>query len=340
MIVEDSLVVRNLLAHIIARDPRLMVAAAVASGEEALREIGRVRPDVVSMDIRLPGIDGFETTARIMSEAPTPIVVIADAIEDSLKISMNALKAGALSVVEKPRGLANADYEGVSRTICDQLYIMSDVSVIRRRMQRPVRAATQGDVASAETPAVLAIAASTGGPPALAKVLGDLPPDFPVPILLVQHMGAPFMEGFAAWLNTQVALDVRLARHSEVLAPGRVYVAPGDRHLTLGPQGMAMMTQDAPIMSQRPSANTLFDSVARNAGPRGLGVLLTGMGEDGATGLLAMRQAGGNTIAEDESTCVVFGMPGAAVKIGAARAILPLDMIGQRIMQILKAGVR
>jgi len=342
MVVEDSLVIRQLLAHIIARDPRLILAAAVASAEEALREMARVQPDVVSMDIRLPGMDGLEATRRIMAERPTPIVVIADAVEDSsLKISMNALRAGALSVVEKPLGVTSAGYDAVASTICTQLYIMSQVPVVRQRSFRwrpsdPSAALDREDGRATTRAAILAIAASTGGPPALAKVLGAFPADFPLPVLVVQHMGAPFMEGFASWLNGLTPLDVRLAQEGEVPTGGRVYVAPGDRHLALSSSGTLRISADAPVGSQRPSATYLFQSLARFAGPRGLGVLLTGMGDDGAQGLVDMRRAGAYTLAEDESTAVVYGMPAAAVQMGGARASLPLDLIAPRLLQLAR----
>jgi two-component system chemotaxis response regulator CheB len=340
MIVEDSLVVRQLLAHIISRDPRLTVVAAVASAEEALREMSRVQPDVISMDIRLPGMDGLEATRQIMSDHPTPIVVIADAVEDSsLKISMNALRAGALSVVEKPVGVSSAGYNAVASTICTQLFIMSQVPVVRQRSIRPAPSTPRSVVEAADLlkptlPGIMGIAASTGGPPALARVLGALPSSFPIPILLVQHMGAPFMEGFASWLNGLTPLEVGIARDQELPQPGHVYVAPGDRHLILSANGTMRLTADPPIGSQRPAATVLFQSMAKVAGQKGLGVLLTGMGEDGAQGLLAMRKAGAYTVAEHESTAVVYGMPAAAVKLGAAKAILPLDLMVPRILQL------
>lgn len=344
MLVEDSLVVRQLLIHIVGRDPRLEVVAAVASGEEALTAILEARPDVISMDIRLPGIDGLETTRRIMAERPTPIVVVADAIEDSsLRISMNALRAGALSVVEKPVATTNAGYETVATEICTQLRIMAAVPVIRRRpigAEWAGRAAGIGQPAPApawirsEPPSVLAIAASTGGPPALARVIGGLPADFPLPVLVVQHMGAAFMEGFAAWLNGVVGLPVTLARDGARAEPGRVYVAPGDRHLEWSAGGLLRISDAAPVAGQRPAATALFRSVARHAGPRGIGVLLTGMGEDGAMGLRDMRSAGAATVAEDESSAVVFGMPAAAIRLGAAGAVLPLDRIAAHLGRI------
>lgn len=348
MLVEDSLVVRQLLAHIVSRDPRLALAAAVDSGEEALREIHRVQPDVISMDIRLPGIDGLETTRRIMAERPTPIVVVADAIEDSsLKISMNALRAGALSVVEKPVGTGHRAYEAIADQICTQLRIMSQVPVIRRRPIGAERLSQPRDevrgpavsIPATQAPSVLAVAASTGGPPAFAKLLGGLPAGFPLPILLVQHMGAAFMEGFADWLNGVVPLTVVIAREGVRPLPGHVYVAPGDRHLGLTPGGLMTLLDEAPVGGQRPSATVLFRSVARSAGPRGLGVLLTGMGEDGAAGLLDMHLAGAATIAEHESSAVVYGMPAAAVRLKAAGSVLPLDLIAPRILRAVQPGL-
>jgi len=343
MVVEDSLVVRQLLVHIIASDPRLVVAAAVGSAEEALREIGRIRPDVISMDIRLPGMDGLEATRRIMSEHPTPIVVIADSIEDSsLKISMNALRAGALTVVEKPVGLSSDGYAAIASTICTQLYIMSQVPVVRQRSITPWRdtsAPRREPEWSMMRPSLMGIAASTGGPPALAKVLGALPTDFPLPILLVQHMGAPFMEGFASWLNGLTPLDVRLAQDQEIPVAGRVYVAPGDRHLLVSPAGTLKLSAEQPLGNQRPSATMLFQSMARSLGRRGLGVILTGMGEDGAQGLVELRQAGGYAVAEDESTAVVYGMPAAAARMGGVNVSLPLDMIAPRILRLARGEV-
>ncbi|MCJ2013288.1 chemotaxis-specific protein-glutamate methyltransferase CheB [Methylobacterium sp. J-076] len=347
MIVEDSLVVRELLRYIVSRDPRLELVAAVASGEEALSAIAGARPDVISMDIRLPGIDGLETTRRIMAERPTPIVVIADAVEDSsLHISMNALRAGALSVVEKPVATTHAGYESVAGEICTQLRIMAQVPVIRRR---PIGSEWSGRVALAtppsppvaafgQSPSVLGIAASTGGPPALAKVIGGLPADFALPVLLVQHMGAAFMEGFAAWLDSVVALPVALARDGQRAEPGRVYVAPGDRHLELGSNLVMRVNESAPVSGQRPAATVLFRSLARQAGAAGIGVLLTGMGEDGAVGLADMHAAGAQTVAEHESTAVVYGMPAAAVRLGAARAVLPLDRVAGHVMRLAMPG--
>ncbi len=347
MIVEDSLVVRELLRYIVSRDPRLELVAAVTSGEEALAAIASARPDVISMDIRLPGIDGLETTRRIMAERPTPIVVVAGSVEDSaLHISMNALRAGALSVVEKPVATTHKGYEIVANEICTQLRIMAQVPVIRRRpigaewSGRPTAPPAPAAMPSVfgQTPTVLGIAASTGGPPALARVIGALPESFPLPILLVQHMGPAFMDGFAAWLDSVVALPVGIARDGERAEAGRVYVAPGDRHLELGSNRILRVVDSAPVSGQRPAATVLFRSMARQVGGSGIGVLLTGMGEDGAVGLADMHAAGAQTVAEHQSTAVVYGMPAAAVRLGAARAVLPLDRVADHVLRLAMPG--
>lgn len=332
MVVEDSPVIQGLLRMIIAADPRLEVCSVCPSGEAAIAALPEVNPDVISMDIRLPGIDGLETTRLIMSRSPKPIVVIADAVEDSsLRISMNALRSGALSVVEKPAGFSHAHHAEIAETICTQLYIMSQVPVIRQRpLQRPSmpdRPALRGQGGGNGRPSIAGVVASTGGPAALARVLGGLPADWPIPVLVVQHMGAAFMPGFAAWLDGIVPMQVGLAVSGQTPMPGQVYIAPGDQHLTLGTDGRLQLMRGVPVNSQRPSGTVLFQSLAQTYGSRALGVLLTGMGEDGADGLLAMRRAGALTVTEDDTTAVVYGMPQAAVKLGASVLSLPLDRI-------------
>jgi two-component system chemotaxis response regulator CheB len=340
MVVEDSPVIQHLLGFIIGADPRLEVCGTVPSGEAAIEAIPRLRPDVISMDIRLPGMDGLEATRIIMSRHPTPIVVIADAVEDrSLRISMNALRSGALSVVEKPAGFAHADHATIADTIRTQLYIMSQVPVIRQRDFAWRANAAEAPAGEERRPGhigkprIAAIVASTGGPAALARVLGALPEDFPLPILVVQHMGPAFMIGFAAWLDGIVPMPVSIAAHGHMPRAGHVHVAPGDQHMTLDTDGTLRLGREPLVNGQRPSGNVLFTSMARVLGPRALGVLLTGMGEDGAEGLLAMRRAGAMTIIEDETTAVVYGMPGAAARLGAAALSLPVDRIAERIQR-------
>lgn len=351
LIIEDSPVVQELLCHIVGQDPRLEVTGVAASGEQALRMLDRIHPDVVSLDIRLPGMDGFQVTQQIMRHRPTPIVVVASASTDAA-MPMKALQAGALAVVEKPGGLSRGDYQALSRHLCTQLYSMSQVKVIRQRIARPERgpplrgngrmpAPADGPSPFASAPAqrvykALGIATSTGGPNALVKLLGGLGALPPLPVLLVQHIGAPFVAGFASWLGSVCPFPVVVAENGAFPVPGTIHMAPGDRHLSLTPTGRIVLTDDPPQCGQRPSGDVMFEAMAATYGPGGLGVILTGMGEDGARGLLAMRRAGAYTIAEHASTAVIHGMPGAAVRLGAALEELPLDDIPARLLHLVQ----
>jgi two-component system chemotaxis response regulator CheB len=335
LIVEDSKVIQEFLEYIIGQDPRLEVVGAVTTAEEALRILARVSPDVISMDIRLPGMNGFEATRRIMSERPTPIVVVSASVEsEDLKITMNALQAGALTVLEKPTGTTSADYEALSQRLCTQLAIMSQVKVVRRRAStvpapRPERRATalRGDYR------MLGVVSSTGGPAALVHLLGSLGPGFRLPIALVQHITSSFLEGFAAWLEGACPFSVVIVKQRTRLQPGTVYLANRDRHLrVLG--GYGEVDGGDPVCAQRPSGTVLFESIADAYGRQAIGVLLTGMGDDGAQGLLRIRDQGGYTIAEHESTAVVYGMPGEAVRLGGACESLPLPEIAPRILDL------
>lgn len=347
MIVEDTDTQRLLLEEIVERDSRLTVACSVASGEEALRRLRRVSPDVISLDIRLPGIDGFEVTRAVMAERPTPIVVVAANVEsDELRISMNALKAGALSIVEKPVGVGQASFEPIATRLCRQLVLMSDVKPVRQRdgsTERPAlrerarrSAPTAANVYGADGGAdLLGIVASTGGPNALITILQSIGANFPLPIVLVQHITASFLEGFASWLSAAGGIETRIVQHSTMLTPGVIHIAPADRHLVVS--GSRVYSTDAPeVAGQRPSGTVLLRSMAETVGSRGIGVLLTGMGADGAEGLLALRKSGGLTIAEDASTTVVYGMPKVAAEMDAVDEQLPLHRIGPRLAEIAR----
>jgi two-component system, chemotaxis family, protein-glutamate methylesterase/glutaminase len=336
LIVEDSPVIRQFLEHIIARDPRLEIVGAVETAEEALRIIDAVSPDVISMDIRLPGMDGFEATQRIMRERPTPIVVVSASVaREDLQITMNALRAGALTVLEKPTGVASADYEALAERLCTQLAIMSQVKVVRRRLE--VRQSVRFDPRATPRLAgyrALGIVSSTGGPNALVQLLGGLGADFPLPILAVQHITGSFLEGFASWLDGVCPFSVEIVRDRSLMVPGKVYLAEQDHHLH-AENGLVRVDRGQPVCAQRPSGTVLLESMAAAFGSRSLGIILTGMGEDGAEGLLRLHQSGAYTIAEDESTAVVYGMPAEAVRLGAVSESLPLPAIAPRILNLV-----
>lgn len=334
LIVEDSKVIREFLEHIIGQDPRLEIAGAVGSAEVALSILDRVSPDVISMDINLPGMNGFEATERVMSQRPTPIVVVSAGTEcEHLNIAMNALQAGALTVLEKPVGVSSADYAKLAGRLCTQLAIMSQVKVVRRR-SGPARIQRQAHLTGRpDAYQVLGIVSSTGGPNALVGLLGGLGKDFPLPIILVQHITDNFLEGFASWLGSVCPFPFVIVRDRAVIVPGTIFLAPPGHHLRTE-HGYLQTDKGDPICSQRPSGNALFESMAVTFGVRAIGVILTGMGEDGAAGLLQIRKKGGHTIAEDESTAIVYGMPAEAVRLGAVCESLPLPEIAPRILDL------
>jgi two-component system chemotaxis response regulator CheB len=344
LIVEDSKVIRQLLEHIVGHDPRLEIAAAVGSAEEALRILERVAPDVISMDIRLPGMNGLDATRRIMAERPTPIVVVSASVEcEDLQITMNALRAGALAVLEKPAGTASGEYEAFARRLGTQLTIMSEVKLVRRRTAAPRADAprTRGIAYPSRQRTnpvpggyrMMGIVSSTGGPNALVQLLGGLGPGFPLPTALVQHITSSFLEGFAAWLQNVSPFSVAIVKDRAVPIAGCVYMAAPDRHLRLE-RGVLLADESEPVGGQRPSGTVLFESMGADLGAGALGVLLTGMGADGAAGLLQLRNQGGYTIAENESTAVVYGMPAEAVRLGAVCESLPLPAISRRILDL------
>jgi two-component system chemotaxis response regulator CheB len=348
LIVEDSTVVRMLLKEIIGSHPRLAVAAAVATAEEAIAMLPTLKPDVISLDIRLPGMNGMEATRRIMAMQPTPIVVVSASVEaEDLKISMNALRAGALAVVEKPTGVTNADYAVMAARLCRQLVIMSEVPVIRLRGWHGVRERAPGPREeagrkTAPAPAAggyraLGIVASTGGPNAVLNVLQSLGADCPLPILLVQHITPSFLAGFCVWLADMCPFEVVIASNGQVALSGHVYVSPAEHHIAFD-NGCVRITDGPPVSGQRPSGTILLRSLAQSLGNRAIGVILTGMGDDGAEGMRAIHDAGGYTIAEDESTAVVYGMPAVAMRLGGVTEQLPLPRIGPRLREICNAA--
>ena len=356
LLAEDSPTARVLLTELLQADRDIEVVGVARDGAEAVAMTKRLSPSVVVMDLHMPEMNGFDATKRIMSEAPTPIVLVtASADAREVAVSMHALRAGALTVLPKPTGPANPDFEEIARQFRAAVKSMAQVKVVRRWAtvrpssdapvrpvsQAPARTFSEAPVHAVPTnlgaaPArIVAVGASTGGPAALYRVFSDLPGDFPIPILVVQHIAHGFVDGFAAWLATGTRLAVRVATHGEPLLPRTIYLARDDQHLGLLDHHSIAVSSAPPVGGFRPSASFLFESVGRLFGKGTVAVVLTGMGQDGLEGMRVVRAHGGRIIAQDEETSIVFGMPGVVVEAGLADYTLPLSAIPLRLRQIV-----
>jgi two-component system chemotaxis response regulator CheB len=341
LLVEDSATVRGRLRDVLESDPEIELVGEAMDGKRAIELCQELRPDVVTMDMMLPVMSGLAATEYIMAHFPTPILIVSASVNrGELFKTYEALAAGAVDVLEKPRGdEPDGSWE---RKYLQTLKLVSRIRVIThprarlRPMEMPVvDARTPFSTPPAQACALVAIGASTGGPGAIVDILRALPTDFKLPILLVLHISEPFGVAFADWLDTQANRRVAYPHEGELLssAGGRVLMAPPGRHMVL--QGGRLRLTDTPERhSCRPSVDVLFESIARDQGSAAAACLLTGMGRDGAAGLLALKQAGALTIAQDEASCVVYGMPREAVLLNAASRVLPLGEIAPALARL------
>lgn len=356
LLAEDSATVRAHLATLIEGVGGMRVIGEARDGEEAIALATQLRPDVISMDINMPNLNGLDATRRIMMEQPVPVVVVSNLLERNVSLAFEAIQAGALAVVEKPPHRDTPGFNEKRLHLVKTLIAMSDVKVIRRgrtgmltpppSSQHVIQAAVRGTgLLNARTmhtvgPELIAIGASAGGPSALATLLRSLPspPTLRVPVLIVQHMAQEFIPGLARWLANASGKPVRVAADGHSLTPGVVHLSPGTAHLTVAKQDGILVTrlQKAQgVHRYQPSIDVLFQSVAETCGAAAIGLILTGMGDDGAEGLLAMRRMGARTFAQDPASATVYGMPGAAIERGAVEIVDSLANLATAITKLL-----
>lgn len=340
LVVDDSAVIRTLLKRSLAKDPRIEIVGEAYDGQGAIEQNRLLKPDVITMDIYMPVMDGIEATKRIMQEQPAAIMIFST--EDSARMGYAALEAGAVDMLKKP------DLTHFSPDFY-RSFIERIVAVTERGHKSPVFAKRTGGTSAFSKPAetvsarrevapavtapvggkdLLVIGASTGGPVAVQNVLAKIGRDFPYPILITQHIDSAFDKHYASWLADTTGMNVTLAQNNSVVVPGTVYIAPANFHLVVSGRTAAgyvtKLVDEPPLNFLRPAVDYLFTAAAKVAGSRCIAVLLTGMGRDGANGCVDIYKSGGYTIAEAEETCVVFGMPKAAIDLGAASSVLPL----------------
>lgn len=330
---------QQLLTYILSSDPRMEVVGAATDGECAIEAAQRLKPDVITMDIHMPRMNGYETTRRIMESNPVPIVIVSNSyFANDTDKTFRALAAGALAIVRKPRSPGSPEYREDADELLRTVKVMSEVKVVRRWPRRglpePVPQLVVAARSATTKTGLVAIGASTGGPAVLRDILAALPRGFSAPVMVVQHMTRGFMEGFVRWLGNSTVLPVHLAADGEPLVPGHIYFAPDDLHMLAGRDQRIHLSEAPPENGLRPAVSRLFRSVAEGFGPRAVGILLTGMGRDGAAELRLLREAGGVTAVQDRASSVVYGMPGEALMLDAADYVLSPERIAELLRRL------
>lgn len=339
LIVDDSALMRSLLREMLMTQPDLEVVGTAPDPHVARELIKQLNPDVLTLDVEMPRMNGLDFLEKLMRLRPMPVVMVSTLTEQGSEVTLRALELGAVDFFTKPKEDLSSQLPEKIEEISEKIRAAARARVRRRTLSgaMPVCSTPIAEYVFRTTERVICIGASTGGTEAIKEVLSRLPANAPA-VLITQHMPEHFTRSFAERLNRLSAMTVKEAVHNERVLPGHAYVAPGHSHLRVVRSGAyyyTALSQEAPVNRHRPSVDVLFKSAAEALGPNGLGVLLTGMGKDGAAGLLAMRQAGAHTIAQDEASCVVYGMPKAAVELGAATEVCSLSQIARRILDRL-----
>jgi two-component system chemotaxis response regulator CheB len=360
LIAEDSATLRDLMVNIVSAEPDMTVIATAVDGVQAVAAVRHLKPDVVTMDIHMPRMDGFEATRRIMEAHPVPIVIVSGAVIDQMSATFRAVEAGALAFVPRPAVVGGSNGQVAGEELLRTVRLMAEIKVVRRwkksggdgrtmsrgGLARPLGAparpsgATGKGVAPIAAPGrlkLIVIGASTGGPMALRAILSGLNRDFPVPVLVVQHISPGFLQSFAEWLDEATGMTVRIAADGEYPAPGHVYLAPDGAHMGVAASGAIFLDPAPTETGLQPSVSYLFRSAADSAGAETVGILLSGMGADGAAELKRLRDVGAVTIAQSMESSIIHGMPGVAIGLGGATHILDPGEIAPLLLQLVEA---
>jgi two-component system chemotaxis response regulator CheB len=330
MLVDDSPLVLHILQRLLSRSPEIQVVGTAADGKEALGLLPALNPDVICTDLHMPVMGGLELTREVMDKYPRPILAVSVSVEEGSPNVFKLLDAGAIDVFPKPRGFLDAAFDGVADELASKIRILAGVRVFRKINETKSPFPAVPVIISARPqspPRIVVIGASTGGPQALQEILSHLPAALALPLVCVQHIGDSFLPGMMAWLSESCLLKVRDARQGEYPLPGTAYFACGNSHLEFGANGRFMLSGSVPVDGHLPSVTVTMRAAARVFGNGTVGVLLTGMGRDGADGMASIAKAGGITIAQDEASSIVYGMPKEALALGAVQHILSLKQI-------------
>lgn len=349
LVVDDSAFMRKVLGGIISSDPQLQVCGEARDGRDAIAQLDSLKPDVISMDINMPHMDGLQATEIIMSSNPHPVLIVSSESREGAEVTLKALQLGAIDFVSKPSSGIDFDMSSVKDELCRKLKMAAKVRVVRTatrssKQQAPastpqaaVRTETAGaagkSIASANGSRgagkfpIVVIASSTGGPATLMKLVPEFPADFPGAVIIVQHMPGNFTSQFSRQLAEVSQIKVKEAEAGEIVVPGQLYVCPGSNHLRISATGRIVLDDGPRISGYRPCADVTLESVVAYCGANAVGVILTGMGNDGSKGVQTLKTAGGHVIAQDESTAVIFGMPQEAISTGAVDQVLPIESI-------------
>ncbi len=335
LVVDDSAFMRQFLSDMLNESDDLQVTATAKNGYEALDKVREYRPDVITLDVAMPGMDGLHTLKRIMNDFPTPVVMVSAYTQKGAEATIESLESGAVDFVAKPDGPVSLNIHKIKEELVSKIRIAVKIELEHLIKEKP-KEIKKALLSKVKRGKIVAIGSSTGGPKALSTILPALPKNLPAGVVVVQHISADFTAPFASRLNSICGLEIKEASEDDTVNDGEVLIAPGGIHLKISPQRKVVLTEDPPRHGVRPSVDTMMESIAEVYGENSIGVILTGMGKDGSVGMKRIKEVGGKTIAEDRSTCVVFGMPNAAISTGCVDKVVKLTEIPKEVIKALK----